>query len=274
MKVTSLILLKRDLSSALRSRWLLGFAASFAAMGASFAYLGALGLGEVGFRAYSASVAGIINLNLYVVPLAAVVSSSLSLVAERERGTLEFLLSLPVARWEMVLSRLGASVLSLAAAIALGYGLASWILWLLLTEVDLWIYLSMFGTSVLLASAFAGIGVLISSAARSRFGALALALGAWIGLVMVYEVALMAAVILLRLDSVTVMVLMALNPVQASRLMMVYYVDPTLSFLGEFGVTLLRQLGGSLIPVLVSSQLAVLSVSTAIALLIFSKSEL
>jgi len=174
----------------------------------------------------------------------------------------------------MVLSRLGASVLSLAAAIALGYGLASWILWLLLTEVDLWIYLSMFGTSVLLASAFAGIGVLISSAARSRFGALALALGAWIGLVMVYEVALMAAVILLRLDSVTVMVLMALNPVQASRLMMVYYVDPTLSFLGEFGVTLLRQLGGSLIPVLVSSQLAVLSVSTAIALLIFSKSEL
>ncbi len=274
MTPTLLLLLKRDLTASLRSRWLLGFAASFAVMGASFAYLGALGLGEVGFRAYSAAVAGIVNLNLYVVPLAAVVLSSLSLVAERERGTLEFLLSLAVERWELVLSRLGASVLSLTTAIALGYGLASWILWLLLSEADLWIYLNMFGTSVLLASAFAGIGVLISTLARSRFGAIVLALGAWMGLVMVYEVALMAAVILLRLDTVTVMALMVLNPVQASRLMMVYYVDPTLSFLGEFGVQVLRLLGGSLVPTLVSIQLAVLLVCATTALLVFKRSEL
>ncbi len=274
MKSTPLVLFRRDLTSSLRSRWLLGFAFSFAAMGVSFAYLGALGLSEVGFRAYSAAVAGIINLNLYVVPLAAIVSSSLSLVTERERGTLEFLLSLPIAKWELVLSRLGASVLSLTAAIALGYGLASWILWLLLSDADLRIYLSMFGTSILLASAFSGIGVLISSSTRSRFGALALALGAWIGMVMVYEVVLMAAVILLRLDPATVVVLIVLNPVQASRLMMVYNVDPTLSFLGELGVTLLRQLGGSLVPLLAFSQLAVLVVCSAVAFLIFDKSEL
>ncbi|MEM0455659.1 MAG: ABC transporter permease subunit [Nitrososphaerota archaeon] len=274
MRSTVLLLLKRDLSGSLRSRWLLGFVASFAAMGASFAYLGALGLGQVGFRAYSAAVAGIINLNLYVVPLAAVVASSLSLVAERERGTMEFLLSLPLARWELVLSRLCAGVLSLAAAIAMGYGLASWALWLLLSEADLWVYLSMLGASVLLAFSFSGIGTLISSLTRSRFAALALALGVWIGLVMVYEVALMAAVILLGLDAPTVIALMVLNPVQASRLMMVHSVDPTLSFLGEFGVLLVRELGGLLVPLLVASQLAVGLACTALALLAFGRSEL
>jgi len=268
------LLLKRDIAGSLRSRWLLGFVFSFAAMGASFAYLGALGLSQVGFRAYSAAVAGIINLNLYVVPLAAVVSSSLSLVSERERGTMEFLLSLPIAKWELVLSRLCAGVLSLTAAIAMGYGLASWALWLFLSETDLWVYLSMLWASVLLAFSFAGIGTLISSLTRSRFAALALALGAWIGLVMVYEVVLMAAVILLGLDASTVIALMVLNPVQASRLMMVQSVDPTMSFLGEFGVLLIRELGGYLQPVLVASQLAVGLVCTLLALISFERAEL
>ncbi|GBC71354.1 Inner membrane transport permease YbhR [Candidatus Calditenuaceae archaeon HR02] len=274
MKATVLLLLKRDLISALRSRWLYGFSISFAGLGSAFSYLGALGLGEVGFRAYSAAIAGIINLNLYAVPLAAVIASSLSLVSEREKGTMEFLLSLPTSRWEIVFSRLVSNVVSISAAIVLGYGLASWLLWLLVSETDLLIYLSILWASIVLAYSFAGIGLLISSLVRSRFAALALSLGVWIGLVMVYEVVLMAAVILLNLSPLDVTPLLLANPVQASRLVIVKTFDPSMSLLGEFGAFIQREFGETLASVLIGSQIAIGTACTLIAMLTFSKGDL
>lgn len=274
MKWTILMMLKRDLTSSLRSRWLMGFVGSFAVLGASFSYLGALGLSEVGFRAYSAAVAGIISLNLYILPLVSIVAASLSLVSERERDTIEFLLSLPISKWEPVISKFVSNVFSISTATAMGYGLAAWVLWLLLSETDMWIYLQMLGAALLLAFSFSGIGILISSTTRSRFAALALSLGVWIGLVMVYEVALMAAVILLRLDRPGLLALMAINPVQASRLLMVHSVDPSLTFLGEFGSYVVREFDGILAPMLVVSQLIVGTVCTFTALLTFSRADL
>jgi hypothetical protein len=65
----------------------------------------------------------------------------------------------------------------------------------------------------------------------------------WIFLSMIYEMALMALVTVFRLSAADLWLLMILNPLEASRLLMIYSVDPAMTFLGELGHFLVREAG-------------------------------
>jgi len=239
------ILVKRSLYSLLLSRWMLGYIAVFTALSLSFAYLGLLGLSTVGFRAFSGALAAIINLNLYAVPLVSIITASLSIVAERENGTLEFHLSLPVTRSELFFAKAFSTMLAISLATILGYGLAGWYLMLVLSDADLIIFLNILGASLLMIFSFVGLGMLISSATRSRFTALATSIALWIFFTLLYEVFLMVFVIVFRISALDLWLLMILNPLEASRLLMVYSVDPSMSLIGELGNYLAREFGGA-----------------------------
>jgi ABC-type transport system involved in multi-copper enzyme maturation permease subunit len=237
------ILVKRGLYSLLLSRWMLGYIAIFTALSLSFAYLGLLGLSTVGFRAFSGALAAIINLNLYAVPLVSIITASLSIVAERENGTLEFHLSLPVTRTELFFAKTFSTMLAISLATILGYGLASWYLMLVLSDADLIVFLNIMGASLLMIFSFVALGMLISSATRNRFTALATSITLWIFFTLLYEVLLMVLVIVFRISEFDLWLLMILNPLEASRLLMIYSVDPSMSLIGELGNYLAREFG-------------------------------
>ena len=78
------------------------------------------GIGLAGFGRTSASL---INLVLLIVPLMGLTLGALSLAAEREKGTLLYLLAQPVNQLELLLGKFIGMSLALMATLTLGFGL-------------------------------------------------------------------------------------------------------------------------------------------------------
>jgi ABC-type transport system involved in multi-copper enzyme maturation permease subunit len=260
--------------SSLNSRWIIGYIIAFTALSLTFSHLGIIGLGTVGLRAFSGALAGIINLNLYIVPLISTITASLSIVSEREQGTLEFHLSLPITRSELVIARALTTILAISFATVLGYGLSSWYMMLVLNEVDLTIFLKILAISLLMVFSFAGLGMLITTLTSSRFASLAASIALWIFLAMIYEMVLMALVIVFKLSPMELWFLIVLNPLEASRLLMVYSVDPHMTFLGELGSFIVREAGEWFVYPLIATPLAYGFAGLCTAVYLFRRGDL
>jgi Cu-processing system permease protein len=88
----------------------------------AIAYLGSAQQGAVGFRGIEVAIASLVSLVIYLVPLIALILGYDSIVGEKERGSLELLLWMPITRFEILLGKhLGLSG-ALACATVLGFG--------------------------------------------------------------------------------------------------------------------------------------------------------
>ena len=121
---------------------------------------------------------------------------------------------------------------------------------------------------------FVGLGMLITTLTSSRFAALAASIALWIFLGMVYEMVLMALVIVFKLSAMDLWFLIVLNPLEASRLLMVYSVDPNMTFIGELGSIIVRETGGWFVYPLIKSPLAYGFAGLCVSIYLFKHSDL
>jgi ABC-2 type transport system permease protein len=94
-----------------------------------------------------------------------------------------------------------------------------------------------------LSFVFVGVGVLVSSAARSLARATVYALVAWLGAAVLHDFGLIGLLLRWRLSPAAVFALAAINPVESSRIAILSGVDPELSVLGPVGFWLANTLG-------------------------------
>ncbi|WP_281856937.1 ABC transporter permease [Litoreibacter halocynthiae] len=180
-----------------RNRWVLIAVALMVVFSLVLSAAGSAPTGALGADRLSVVVASLTSLSVYLVPLVALLMSFDAVAGEVERGTLPLLLTYPVARWEVLAGKLLAHTAILIVAIVAGYGVAAAIT----IAADpaavsglgaLW---RLTWTSVLLGATFIGIGYALSSLARRVSGAAGLAIGLWLGLVVLYDLGLLAAVV-------------------------------------------------------------------------------
>lgn len=182
---------------ALRNRWVaisIGLMAVFALV---LSAAGSAPTGGLGIDRLSVTVASLTSLGVYLVPLVALLMSFDAIAGEVERGTLPLLLTYPGARVEILLGKLVAHLGVLALAVVAGYGLAA--------IAAFWVdpasasglpsLLRLTWTSLLLGATFLGAGYALSSLARRPSGAAGLAIGLWLGAVVLYDLGLLAAVV-------------------------------------------------------------------------------
>ncbi len=269
-----LILLKKELAGALLNKWLMLYILLFAGLGFGFVHYSSIGLSMLGFRIFGRVSAAMVNINLYLIPLLAMFTTALSIVSEREKGTMELLLAQPVSKAEVLLSKYLGSVISIATAVALGYGITAWYLWLFLSSGDLVIFLQIMAESVLLAAVLSAVGITIGVTSRSRFQALAIILTIWFFTLIIFDLILMGYVMIANPDASSLFILMALNPVENSRLLMMYAIDPTLLVLGPVSVYVARNIGHILPILLLATQIAWLAALLTLAALKFKKQDM
>ncbi len=182
---------------ALRNRWV---AIAVVLMGLFALVLSAAGsapTGALGVDRLSVTVASLTSLAVYLVPLLALLMSFDAIAGEVERGTLPLLLTYPVARAEVLTGKLLAHLAVLAIAVVTGYGLvAGAALWADgASTAGLPALARLTWTSILLGATFLGAGYALSSLARRPSGAAGLAMGLWLGAVVLYDLGLLAAVV-------------------------------------------------------------------------------
>jgi Cu-processing system permease protein len=192
-----LVIAAAEIRAALRNRWVLATTLLLAALALTLAFLGSAPTGSVGVGPLEVTVVSLSSLTIFLVPLIALLLAYDAVVGEAERGTLLLLLAYPVARWQVVLGKFLGHSAVLAFATGLGYGVAGLVLGYGATpDAQSWLaFAAMIGSSVLLGMVFLALGYLVSVAARDRGMAAGLAIGIWLLLVLLYDMALLGLLV-------------------------------------------------------------------------------
>src|SRR3990167_7669523 len=115
---------RRQLREALLNKWLWFYAAGFAGLALALSQAWLASAGYAGLGGFGRTAASLINALLMFVPLMGLSVGAGTLAGDRERGTLMYLLAQPVSRAEVFFGKALGATLALAAALALGFGLA------------------------------------------------------------------------------------------------------------------------------------------------------
>ena len=182
---------------AARNRWLAIAVVLMVVFALILTAAGSVPTGSLGVDRLSVTVASLTSLSVYLVPLIALLLSFDAIAGEAERGTLALILAYPVGRGQILAGKAAAHLAILTLALISGYGAAGAAAFVLDPGSiaglgSLW---RLIWTSVALGATFLGLGYAISARARRPSGAAGLAIGLWLLAVVLYDLALLAAVV-------------------------------------------------------------------------------
>lgn len=214
----------KEFRDRIRNRWVLAVALIFALFALAIAWFGAAQQGTVGFRGIDVTIASLVSLVVYLVPLIALILGYDAIVGEKERGSLDLLLAMPITRFEILLGKFLGLSAALASATALGFGAGVLALATQLTARDVHHYLGFAGSAILMGMAFLSISMLVSVLAADRIRASGTAIGLWFFFVLLFDLLLMGALVLSQgtLGSGLFGALLMLNPADVFRLLNVF----------------------------------------------------
>jgi Cu-processing system permease protein len=208
----------------IRNWWVLAVALIFALFALAIAYFGSAQQGAVGFRGIDVTIASLVSLVIYLVPLISVILGYDAIVGEKERGSLELLLSMPITRFEILLGKyLGLSA-ALACATAIGFGAGLLPLASELGRNDLFHYLGFVGSAILMGMAFLSLSLWLSVIAQDRMRASGMAIALWFFFVLIFDLLLMGLLVVSKgtLGSGMFAALLMLNPADVFRLLNIF----------------------------------------------------
>ncbi|MCA1296765.1 ABC transporter permease [Stappia indica] len=181
----------------LRNRWIMLAALILAAFSLALALLGSAPAGTLGVDRMTITIASLATLSVYLVPLIALLLAFDAVAGEIDRGTLLLVFSCPISRAEFLLGKALGHVCVLALALLFGYGVTAGLLIAsgAGTFAGLADFARLIASSVLLGFAFLAVGYTLSSLTRQSSTAAALSIGVWLVLVVLYDLALLGALV-------------------------------------------------------------------------------
>ena len=234
---------KTDISESLRSRWFMVYALVFGGVIVALFMSGLTESRVMGFSGLSRVLVTYLQITMAILPVFVLITTVRSVAGDREAGVFEYMLSLPVSLsawyWGKMLGRFLVVFLpvflAMLAAVAWGLGKSIEIPW---TQV---IYYTGFLLS--LAWCFLGIGMLISTLARSSDVATGIAFIMWLGLLLFMDLILLGLLVRQGMPSETVIAIALFNPMQVFRTAAMMLFDPQLVLLGQSAYVILDNFG-------------------------------
>ena len=222
-----LALAGKEFRDRFRNRWVLAVAVVFTVFSLMITYFGGAVQGQIGPRSIELTIASLVSLVIYLIPLIALLLGFDAIVGERERGSLDLLLALPITRLELLLGKF----LGLAGALTLstvaGFALVAVLLFQQFSYAGLYHYLGFVLSSVLLGLAFLSLAMLLSVLARDRTRASGLAIALWFALVLVFDLLLLGLLVASggELGGDAFAYLLLLNPADIFRILNIFSLD-------------------------------------------------
>jgi Cu-processing system permease protein len=229
---------------AVRSRWLQIFAAVFAGLTLAVAGSGYILSGGYGVQDFSRIAVSLVQIVLFLVPLAALVFGGLALTPDR--GAAELMYSQPVARSGILLGRMLGVWLALTAAELIGFGAAGIVVQSQAGSEGLWRYGALIAIAVVITGVVLAVATFLAGGnAGRRTRVLASALVVWFVTVLLFDVAALGVASMLRSGSASRLLIVAtlINPVDAARTGALLAIEGTSAF-GAASLALLRFTGG------------------------------
>lgn len=221
----------------IRNRWVLAVAVVFTALALVIAYFGAAQQGSVGFRGVEITIASLVSLVIYLVPLIALILGFDAIVGERERGSLDLLLSMPITRLELLLGKFFGLSAALSFSTVAGFGFAGIVLASSMSLDALFHYFGFIVSSILLGMSFLSLAVTVSVIAHDRTSASGIAIALWFFFVLVFDLLLLGILVATggemgSLGSSLFPYLLFLNPADIFRILNVFTLEEVRTLYG------------------------------------------
>ncbi|MEJ1392685.1 MAG: ABC transporter permease subunit, partial [Candidatus Sedimenticola sp. (ex Thyasira tokunagai)] len=206
----------------------------------------AYGLAEsriMGFTGLSRLLLTYIQLSMAILPVFVLITTVRSVAGDREAGVFEYLLSLPISLsawfWGKIFGRF------LVVFLPVFLAMVGAVAWGMVQQVEVPWNLLVYYTGLLMALAwcFLGIGMLISTIARSSDVAQGAAFVIWLTLLLFLDLILLGVLIQEHLPAETAVAIALSNPMQVFRTATMMLFDPQLVLLGPSAYVILDNFG-------------------------------
>jgi len=235
-----LALAGREIREGMRNRWIIGATLALTLLAVTLAFLGSAPAGAVKAPPLAVTVVSLSSLSIFLLPLIALMLSFDGIAGEAERGTLLLLLSYPVSRGQIVAGKFLGYAAIVAIAVTVGYGSAGLAVALLQGGVQgSAAYLALIASSIMLGTAFAALGILISAAVRERAMAAGISVAVWLIFVLLFDMALLGALAADTNQTISPTILpylLMLNPTDVYRFFNLTFIEDVRAFAGMTGV--------------------------------------
>lgn len=232
-----------DINESLRSRWFMVYTMIFGGIVVALFLTGLTESRVMGFTGLSRALVTYLQITMAILPVFVLLTTVRSVAGDREAGIFEYLLSLPVGLaswyWGKIIGRFTVVFLPVFLAMMLAVS------WAALKGADIPWGQVIFYTCLLLVLAwcFLGIGMLISSVAKSADVAQGAAFLIWLVLLLFLDLILLGIMINNGSAAETVVAIALVNPLQVFRTGAMMLFDPQLVLLGPSAWVILDNFG-------------------------------
>lgn len=237
---------RKEIRDAVRNRWFLLYSGVFVTLALALALLSLAGASSQGHVGFGRTTAGLVNLVGLVIPLMALSAGAASIAAERERGTLDYLLSLPVVRAEILAGKLAGLSVVLAAVLACGFGVSAGALVVTGGGARAGSFAALAAFSFALGLSMLAVGLLVSCLSPRASAASGTAIALWLAFVLLSDLGLIGSSRLFRMDVAHLFHLALLNPLEVFKIAVLSRLSATLDVLGPAGLYASQRYGAAL----------------------------
>ena len=157
---------KKEYRDYIRNRWFMTLALIFFLLAVVTSYFGTSGMG---FKGLEETVAAMMSLNSFLIPIVAIMMGHGVIINEREKGSIHILLSHPLTRLELFLGKYFAMSLLLFTTLFLGFGGAAAVISVGGGEHSSWLhYIHFLFSTFLMGMVFLGFSFLVSTIAERK----------------------------------------------------------------------------------------------------------
>lgn len=264
-----------DISESLRSRWFLIYSLVFGGVVVALFISGLTESRVMGFSGLSRLLVTYLQITMAILPLFVLITTVRSVAGDREAGIFEYMLSLPVSLaawfWGKLLGRFLVVFLPvvLAMLLAVAWGAAKGV------EIP-WSQVMFYtGFLISLAWCFLGLGMLVSTLARSSDVATGSAFMLWLILLLFLDLILLGTLVKEGLNPDAVIAIALANPMQVFRTASMMLFDPQLVLLGPSAYVILDHFGeNGYLAWALAYPLMLGSASAALGYLLFKRGDL
>ncbi len=252
----------------IRSKWLLLFTVVFFFFAFNLPLLSFQLLSLIPKNYVSTFIEVVITTSFSLMPLLALPLGAVSVVEDRESGSLQYMLSTPISRGRFLAARAAGLFAATTSVIVIGFTLAALVAFQLSPgSISLW-YVTV--SACVLNAAMIGISLVVSVLARKRLTAHGAAIFIWFLFTYAGDTALAAPVLSAANQMWLLLPWIFLNPVESARLLAVMQMPSGIQDVGSTGMALTYVFGGGAISVLWVTMAMWIVISLLVAFLIFT----
>jgi Cu-processing system permease protein len=205
----------------IRTKWVLTFGIIFFLLAVDIPDLYLATSGNLPPEYLTENLSDLLSVTFPLIPLLALPMGAVSIVDERESGTLQYLLSNPVTKGEFFLGRAVGLLLATTTVIIIGFGAASIVVYS--TGISNYFSVVMImAFAAMLNAAMLGIALIVSEFSKRKATAMGLGIMVWFLLAVVSSLDQLVISVNLRAGPVAALFLVLLDPIETARELTVY----------------------------------------------------